>query len=567
METTEAMLAHPQVEQPQWAQARQHAARWRAQALYDWLTESHESAAHGWSQVVDSLKLALELDPDYVEHAFRLAIVYREQLKVPSADQRATLADRTIEELVQRNATSAEAWLVRYLYRDRYEQTTSRDPQLQASIDADLDRALELDQASPYHNVHILVAAAERLRNQGKLEESVTRFEEARQANPRDVRPYLAISQIWAAKGTPQARRRAVAVLEQGLETLGDAEVTLLFPLIERLVELDQLERAEQYRVLAAEMIQRYPEPTRTTYQIQLRHVDAWRLAKLGRFADAARELTSELEALSGSYTQTCPHYVGQSWANVGQYFRMAGNWQQAAGAYQRAAALDDTWQLEYRWALARQSELQGNLDDAIEHYQELATSQEDPADAWMQAASISLRQQLLLPPRLRDWTSFQRAVSAARSVAGDKTDRLRDAGSPAVADQRANGAGAADVDRRPRVNSPTPCRSVERCHFCRPRLGDRQAALLTAQQLPCPDNDLTDSILLQRLILCRLECPDEAAEVLRQALGSNAKVNRPVLQVDLARLEMQLGNWDRAGNYWTRQLRQHPMICESRRR
>ncbi len=97
-----------------------------------------------------------------------LATVCRDKLALPSAEQRAKQADQIIEDLVAVNPESADAWFARYLYRSRYPQSDELSEEWQASLDADLDRAIELDKRSQSRNVHILVAEAERFRRQGE---------------------------------------------------------------------------------------------------------------------------------------------------------------------------------------------------------------------------------------------------------------------------------------------------------------------------------------------------------------------------------------------------------------
>ncbi len=251
------------------------------------------------------------------------------------------------------------------------------------------------------------------------------------------------MSEIIAEGDTVERRQQAIDVLKQGLAKLGTTEVTLFFPLIEQLVELQQFDQAEQYRDLADRTIEQLEDPTRTTLRVQLLHVDAWQLAKHGRFVDAAVALAEGLTVLPPDYLRACPDYVAQSWANVGQYYRMAGDWRKATDAYQRAATLDGTWGLEYRWALASQKEAEGNLGDAVQQYQQVARTDEDSADSWLRAASVSLRQQLLLPPDRRDWTSFERAMKAASAVAGDRADWLLVLHGTRASDSRPNRTGA----------------------------------------------------------------------------------------------------------------------------
>ncbi len=543
IETTEAILAHPLVADPANAAIRRRTARYRAQALYNALNQPDATSAYSWNQVVDALQFARQADPHHVEHAFRLAVLYREQLELPSAEERNLIADQIIEDLALQLPDSAEAWLARYLYRHRYHRPEGADVELNGSIDADLEQAVRLDRCAEQRNVPILIAAAEHFRERGDLQQGLAYFEAARQIDPQDLRPYLAISEILASGQSKNERQRAVEVLEQGLAERGEADARLIFPLIEQLVELGRADEADAYRQRVEEMLPQYSEPTLTTYRVQLLHVDAWRLAKRNQFADAAKLLADGLAPLSRDFVREFPEYVAQSWVNVGQYHRMAGDWRSAAAAYERAASLDEMWQLEYRWVVAEQNESLGNLDEAIQGYEELAEDGDDPVTAWIQAASTSLRQQLLLPTAQRDWTPFLRATAAARPAAADRLDRVVILEAQQLQingqDQQALALLSDSLTQLPR--SPLIRRSLA---LTQARLGQRQAALETAR-LVTETGDPTNSILLQAQVLCQLDCLPEAVDLLRSALETETNIAKPVIQLRLAQLEMQSGHWD----------------------
>ena len=107
--------------------------------------------------------MATRFDAEFPQHAFRLAIIYRERLHSPSPVEREKLANELIDRLVQDHPETAEVWLIRYRYRRRFQGPA--DVQELASIDADLERALELDAQADERNVHILIASAERMRS------------------------------------------------------------------------------------------------------------------------------------------------------------------------------------------------------------------------------------------------------------------------------------------------------------------------------------------------------------------------------------------------------------------
>ncbi|MCA9148739.1 MAG: tetratricopeptide repeat protein [Planctomycetales bacterium] len=549
IETSRELLAHPQIDEPDNAQIRQLAARWQAEAMYDTLAEADEFAAFGWLDVVEVLKLAVELDPGYPQHSYRLAIVYRDRLNVPSLAERAQLADTTIDRLVSDNPDSAESWLVRYRYRRRFQRTANSSEVELASIDADLDRAVLLDDRAPVRNVHILVAAAERMRERGDFDASLSFYQQALEANPQDVRPYLAIAAIWIEKGTPQARREAITVLERGLELIGHTEVPLLFPLIEQHVVLNEEALADRYTAQAQQAIQVFPEPARTTYRIQLQHVTSWRLAKHGEFSAAADQLTELLQILSPTFSRNSPSYVAQSWANVGQYRRMANDWNGAAEAYQRAAALDPAWRLEYRWAVAQRAERSGELGDAAQQYREIASTAPDALSAWTEAATIALRQQILLPPPLRDWTQFRRTIESAKAAAGDRMDEVVaiEANQLLIVGQEAR---ALELLTTSLQNFPASAVLHRSLALLQAKRGEFEQAWATATDQPDIDGDPTQRVILQKDVLYEEGRFEDAVKLLQDAVAAEGPKELTTLRIELAWAHMQLGRWSEAKDW-----------------
>jgi exosortase len=570
--TTSSVLQHGSIDRPEYAAARQLAARLRAWAMYESLSNSEGYSPFAWRDVADALKTASQWDASNPQHTFRLAIVYRERLNSPGPDERAKLADNLIDGLVQERPDSAEAWLIRYRYRRRFQPPMENSGDEVASIDADLERALTLDASDEPRNVHILVASAERMRERGDMDASLALYQTALQANARDVRPYLAIADIWTQRNSVGAREKAVDVLQQGLAIIGSDEVPLMFPLIEQLIVLNRDDEANAIIAQAERAMDRFPDPVRTTYRIQLQHVTSWRLAKGGDYVGAAQSLENLVAGLAPKYVHSSGHYVAQSWANVGQYYRMAAEWDRASEAYQRAAALDDVWRLEYRWTLARQSEVHGDLSEAAAQYREIASRSDQSLNAWIQAASVALRQQVLLPESMRDWTHFRFAIEAARPVAGDDIDQLivLEANQLLVVgqDERVVRLLIEAIKEYPESNL-----LVRSLALVQARRGDLEGALRTAEFMNPISGDPLASILLRKELLCDANRYESAIELLEgaartamnslpaerpekpESADSLNTVERPhdtvvALQLELAWLYLQRARWDEA-RYW----------------
>ncbi len=525
---------------------QQLAVRWQANALYELVEADQGETPYTWGEVAETLRQASRLDSRYSQHAYRLAVVYRERLTTPTEPERYRLADEALNELVATNEDSADAHLARYLYRRRYHRQPNISPTDMAEIDADLERAIELTLESTEPNVHVLVAAAERMRERGEMDKSLDFYQRALRANSLDVRPYIALSEIWVEQDGDSGRQRAIEILQRGLQIIGTGEVTLSIPLLEHLIVQDRTEEADRLLESVEENLKRYPEPAQTSLRVQLEHVRAWRVAKGGDFLKAGQQLSLALQRLGPTLMRSAPTYLAQSWASVGQYYRMANDWSNASSAYEHAAALDEAWRLEYRWAKAHEAELSGNLRDTATRLEEVAAAAPDPFEAWMQVAAAEIRQQVQLSVPLRDWTNFRRAIEAARAVAGERADQV-------IVMEVNQGLAMGQSDRvlatlqeacAKMANSPILFRSLALLQL---RRGDITEALDTAARLPVVDGDTTDMTLLRHEVLSQAGKMVEARQALEEGLASPQTKDRVAVLVELARMDMQEGKWQEA--------------------
>jgi exosortase len=537
---------------------RQLVVRWQAASLYELMNTSSETTAATWKDVADALTRAVEEDPGYAVHAFRLASVCRDRLTSPSAEERARRADRVMDEMVSHNGTLAEAYLLRYRYRRQYAGAMQVASTVRAAMDADLDRAVELAKGSKA-DVEVLVAAAERMRERGEVEASRAAYEEASRIEPRDARPYLALASIASDRGDAESRGRAAETLQRGLAALGDQDRTLLLPLIELLIQLDRSQEADARIAQARQAIELAPAAARATYALQLEHVLAWRVARVGDFGKAADQLSAAVTRWSPDLLAHSRPQVARSWSTVGQYFQLAGDWKQAAGAYQRATALDEMWRLEYRWALARLAESEGRNREAAEQFGQAAEDATDPFEAWIKSAAADLRQQMLLAAPLRDWTHFRRSLDSARVVAGPRLDEVvvLEANSLLAQGQADQ---ALELLRQACGDFPQSARVRRSLALLQGRQGDLEAALATADQLPSPTGDASRRVLLRHHLLLNGQRFADARREVQHAIDAGSCQDMVGLQVALARLDMQEGHWPEARE------RLMPLASDSRR-
>jgi cellulose synthase operon protein C len=199
--------------------------------------------------VGDALEKARRLNPADVQLAWTLAEVYRDVPQLQSEDarklsdsERAQLADRCLDDLVQADPKQAMAYLARFQYRKKYKLP---------SADTDLDQAVKL---SP-EDLVVLMAAADHLertavRPDGAtslrrelLEQAGKYYERAIAAQPLAERAYLGLGEIQARQDQSD---QAIKTWELGLEKCGANSIALNLRLAEAQIALGDLGRAER---------------------------------------------------------------------------------------------------------------------------------------------------------------------------------------------------------------------------------------------------------------------------------------------------------------------------------
>ncbi len=390
------------------------ATRWRAQATYELLEDEETSAPFGWQHVAKILEQAIEQDGQHVTHYFRLACLYRDRLTYPSAEDRKRVADQWLDRLVSRSPRDPQAWLARYQYRRRYPIDRQGSPAVAKQMDEDLRRAAALDSQSTVANVHVLVAVGDRARERGELQAAKRAYEAAIEANPRDVRSYLAIAQLQAEHEGGQGRRRAIETLSRGLRATRPGDLPLAIALIEQLSAVGDLQEADLLERRTAARVSRISEPAKSTYRVQLAHVRAWRYARQGDFDRGAVALRNVLLSLTPRYLQRHASYVAEAWVHVARYEQWAGRLDRSVEAYRTATVLDPVWHPEYQWAVARHHETpDGHAAGSDEH--QIGASTEHGSDAMeLQTAHHVLRQQATPSSMASEWTPSGRTIEAA---------------------------------------------------------------------------------------------------------------------------------------------------------
>ena len=533
------MLTNSKIGETANKEYRQFAARWRANAIYSLLHSMGSPGALTWNDLGKALEVAIQHDPRYPQHYFRLAINLRTRTSDRSKSDLADAADATIALMLERNSESAEAWLVRYRYARRFSMPDRTDAAAMAEIDGYLDRALELHLEEPTKNAHVLVSAAERERDRGNTMASVELFEQAIAADPADTRPYLAISEMVAQPGNQASLDKSIAVLRDGVRAIGNRELPLILPLIRHLSARDFKDEAAHYLEIARQSVEAIPDPQKTEYRIQLAYVEALLLAREHRFADAADHLQTIIESFDSNQVRVMRTEIAQVWGNVAQYRRMCGDLDNVIEAFKNAASLDASWRAHMLQWVAR---TRSPRSDADAFPQEIARGTTDP---WLDAARFALRQQLLLPPAVRDWSQYRHAIESARDESVADEIICLDANQYAINGQWKK---AKELLRQAAVDYPDSPLIYRTLALLYTKEGDLESAIELVGKIDSDSLRAESLVLLKSELLCTANQYDEALDLLKRTVkeSTNDELARE-LQVEIARILTRIGDWEQA--------------------
>ena len=531
------ILAHPQIGDAKNRDYRRFAARWRANAIYSLLHSLDSRGSLSWPDLAEALETAIEYDPEYPQHYLRLAINYRTRIRDRAEVELTEAADAAIDLMMDRNSESAESWLVRYRYAKQF--MTSDDPATLTTIDGYLDRALELHRSEPTQNAHILVSAAERERVRGNTMASVELFEQAIDADPADTRPYLAISEMVAEPGNQESLDTSIEVLRSGVRAIGNRELPLILPLIRHLAARGHDDEAARYLDTARRSVEGIPNPQQTEYRIELAYVEALLLARENRFSDAADHLQTTIESLNSNQVRLAQSQIAQVWGNVAQYRRMSGDLENVIEAYKKAAALDPLWRAHMlQWAARIRSPRQ----EAEMIPTGLNSNTRDP---WLDAARFALRQQLLLPRAVRDWSQYRHAIESARDESVVDEIICLDANQYAINGQWEK---AKDLLRKATIDYPNSPLIFRTLALLYTKQGDLEAAIQLVDGIASADLQTASLVLLKSELLCTAHRYDEALELLNRSIETSPDVDlSKELQIEVARILTRVGNWEQA--------------------
>jgi len=394
-----------------------------------------EEATGQYEAAKDSYAEAIKSAPQRLGCYARLATLLRRHLR--DSEQAEKQADKQMEDLVQKNPDSAEAYLLRGGYRQMVvklkEEAGQNDEAMtllkQAAQDADetLRRvepgaALESDETKrALHRAAALLMAAQCALKRGlltqdqggKTDERDTLFKSARgfaQRGVDEIPKYAPFYSILADIDANTGRRdEAIGWLRRGLEAVSEADrADLLWALtnllIDRRMPEDLQEAAGHLDKLEKEL--EYQPPL-------VGYLRGCLQCAQKEWADSARTFERFRPQL-----RAWPRLEQQADYLLGTCYGLLGSPDQQLTAFRRAATLGG------RWTPARQGLISalvsvGRFDEALEQLPN-PLREKVPANVSLQYARLSIVRNLQLSETQRNWKEVDGVVDQLAAVAPD---------------------------------------------------------------------------------------------------------------------------------------------------
>lgn len=364
------------------------------------------------TDIAKMFRSAVDANPNDIDLSVRTAAIYRMQAEKTSNSLLATMADATIDKMVEKNRTSEMAYLHRYYYRTT---VGSR------SADADLDRALELGP----RNVTVLLAAGRRALEKQDYERASTYFNKVIEEDEFDSRGYAWAGAVHAAAGDSD---RAIKAWQKGIDKVEpERKLRLVILVAERQIGSNRLKEAGETlklaQALADERIPRMQPELRGKLRSSMAFLwSRWHLAKQ-QYSQAIPHLKQLLlserlfveedkrvDELADAHAQLARCYASMDlWDVAASEFDKAAQLRPAVAAYVAGAAI--------AWERA------GALHRAIPLLETAAEFEDAPDDVWTASVRAHTRLQAIAPPANRDWTTVDRLLIQAKEKLPDSLE------------------------------------------------------------------------------------------------------------------------------------------------
>lgn len=386
------------------------------------------------AEAIDGLRVAAEQFPGDVRLATTTAVAVRENPAAVSSENldAATIADRVMDRLVDAAPQDLNARLGRYRYRRQYRLDGAEE---------DLQVALEL---APQHVDVLLLAAKSELANDGDDSRAEEFLRTAIESEPRDVRPYLVLSQLRTQMGHPE---EALELLGRAQKLAGD-DFHLALALVHHLDAAG--EHAEAKRMLrraqstAETALASLEAPARIRLEHRMRVLQA--TLALGEPEPNLDAAAVELQpvALRGDAK---PEYRNSpEWSvavsMLAQIAEQRGQWDQAA-AYWDALLAAQPHREDVVDAVARAYSRLGDAGATIKRIESYAIVATPTVDLQVQLLQAHLSLQLRRPAAKRNWSEFNRALEQSKLHATDRWEVVSAEVEYLLADARPENPGA----------------------------------------------------------------------------------------------------------------------------
>lgn len=376
------------------------------------VSKSQPGGSLSLETALESLKLAVDYNPQDATLATMLAELYRERLKQPSAEERAALADAVLDTLVEEYPDQVEARLARFRYRSRYGVDGAED---------DLERSLEL---AP-DNLEVLLSAGDYFRMQrDDHERAIGYYERAIALDPQDGGGYLGLGAVYTRL---EKYDEAMTALRGGIAVDRPRSLDLYLQLGHTQVSAGEFEAAAETINTLLEQLGSFnasmPREERVRRRGVLSQLQARWFMSQHRYAEALPYLRRVAVAQRAiSETGVADDQFVEALIGVAACHAQMRQWDLAARDYSAAASLRPG-NARYRSTAAEAWERAGRVELAIQQFEESLRIPHAPADIWLRLARARFQQQRQLLATNRDWTQFERALQQAQDLLPEDPD------------------------------------------------------------------------------------------------------------------------------------------------
>jgi tetratricopeptide (TPR) repeat protein len=375
-----------------------------------------QEAKREFSNAAESYKKSLEADPTRVSSYLRLALLQRDQLnqaeeangRKADPDNQIEAIKGTINEMVEKNANSWQAFLARAEYRLSYRFGNPKERSaIVEQARKDIDSALKL---APDELTVLFTAAEFKLKfdeSEGHLKKARDLFNRVRELNPRIAAVYEYLASV-ERKEHPDEPDKALEWLEKGLEKV-PRPAALLWSLTHDLIVRGKLEQAEErlktLATMEAELGGGRLDFLRAMMEMERGH---W------------REAATTLEAAR-------PYFARQNELTIDTDYLLArcyenlGSPQDSLVALGRILALDPLQQRARR-AKAANLMRRDQVEDALREFEQLFRQDKQPPEVWSSAIQLMIAQTMSLPKGQRQWKPIDNLLAEFKKAAPESS-------------------------------------------------------------------------------------------------------------------------------------------------